>query len=108
MTREQKPTVAGEDLVQAFADLFEQVPPETPEEINAELYDAGLDPNQVSTRINSFIERALANSPLNPCTAIQSKLKDEHADPPTAPEDGQTNDLNTCGKPTTQLVRSSS
>ena len=37
MKKRREHAVTGEDLVTAFADLFELVPPETSEEVDAEL-----------------------------------------------------------------------
>jgi len=69
----------GEDLVRAFADLFDEIEPETPEEIDAVLREAGYDPDEVGTRMKAVAERALADSPLNWRKRAQRKLEAERA-----------------------------
>jgi hypothetical protein len=55
----------SEDLVHILADLFNEVSPETSEEIDDELRKAGYDPDEVAERMKSVAERAIANSPFN-------------------------------------------
>ena len=54
-----------EELVHAFADLFDEVGLDTPEEIDAALREGGHDPDTIAARMKSVAERALARSPLN-------------------------------------------
>jgi len=61
----RRPIETGEDLVRAFADLFDEIEPETPEEIDAVLREAGYDPDEVGARMEAVAERALVDSPLN-------------------------------------------
>ena len=61
----RKPLETSEDLVQALADLFDEVEPETPEEIDAVLRECGHDPDAVAARMRALAERAIVNSPLN-------------------------------------------
>jgi len=49
----------SEDLVRAFADLFDEVEPETPEEVDAALREAGYDPDQVAARMKAVAQEAL-------------------------------------------------
>jgi len=53
------------DLVSAFADLFDQVQPTTPEEIDRTLRSEGYDPDQVAKRIAAVASQAATRSPLN-------------------------------------------
>lgn len=55
----------SKDLLQVLADLFDEIGPETPEEIDATLREAGYDPDQVGARMAAAAERAIAQSPLN-------------------------------------------
>ncbi|MBN1935449.1 MAG: hypothetical protein JW934_12345 [Anaerolineae bacterium] len=55
----------SEDLVRAFADLFDETELETQEEVDVVLREAGLDPNQVRIRTRAVVDRAIADSPLN-------------------------------------------
>ncbi len=56
-TRKQ---LSDTELVSAFADLFDEVEPETPEEIDDALRDEGYDPDEVGARMAEFAERELA------------------------------------------------
>lgn len=69
----------SEDLVRAFANLFDEVAPETPEEIDAELCEAGYDPDKIGARMQAVAGQALANSPLNWRSRAQRELEDERA-----------------------------
>jgi len=55
----RRPIETSEDLVRAFADLFDEIEPETPEEIDAVLREAGYDPDEVGARMKAVAERAL-------------------------------------------------
>ena len=59
------PPATEEELVHANADLFNEVEPETPEEIDAVLREGGHDPDSIAARMKSIAECALARSPLN-------------------------------------------
>jgi hypothetical protein len=61
----RRPPATEEELVHAFADLFDEVEPETPEEVDAVLREVGHDPDTIAARMKSIAERALARSPLN-------------------------------------------
>jgi hypothetical protein len=69
----------SEDLVCAFADLFNEVAPETPEEIDGELCAAGYDPDKIGARMQAAAEQSLANSPLNWRSRAQRQLEVERA-----------------------------
>jgi hypothetical protein len=57
-----RPPATEEELVHVFADLFDEVGPETPEEIDATLREEGHDPDTIAARMTSAAERALARS----------------------------------------------
>ena len=61
----RKPPESSEELVSAFADLFNEVEPETSEEIDAVLHEAGYDPDEVASRMRAVAQQAIAESPLN-------------------------------------------
>lgn len=49
-----------EQLIDAITALFDQIPPpETEEEINASLREAGYDPDEVAEEFRSFAKRTL-------------------------------------------------
>ncbi len=75
----RQPPVTEEELVHAFADLFDEVEPETPEEIDAVLRDGGHDPDTIAARMKSIAERALARSPLNWRNRAQQELEAERS-----------------------------
>lgn len=52
----------SEDLVRAFADLFDEVAPMRSEEIESELRDVGLDPEKVVARVQAAVEASLVES----------------------------------------------
>jgi phage gp29-like protein len=66
----------SEDLVRAFADLFDAAAPEMPDEIEKELREAGYDPAEVGDRMQAAAEQALARSPLNWRSRAQAELDD--------------------------------
>ena len=69
----------SEDLVRAFASLFDELEPETPEEIDTVLREAGFDPDELGARMKAAAERALNDSPLNWRSRAQRELEDERA-----------------------------
>jgi hypothetical protein len=73
----QQPPATEEELVHAYADLFNEVEPETPEEIDAVLREGGHDPDSIAARMKSTAERALARSPLNWRNRAQQELEAE-------------------------------
>jgi hypothetical protein len=73
----QQPPATEEELVHAYADLFNEVEPETPEEIDAVLREGGHDPDSIAARMKSIAERALARSPLNWRNRAQQELEAE-------------------------------
>ena len=75
--KKRKSIETSEDLVRAFADLFDEVEPDTPEEIDAVLREAGYDPDEIGVRMKAAAEKALANSPLNWRNRAQKELEDE-------------------------------
>jgi hypothetical protein len=69
----------SEDLVRALAELFAEDVPKTPEEVDAELREAGYDPEEIGARMQAAAERALATSPLNWRIQAQKELEEERA-----------------------------
>lgn len=67
----------SEDLVRAFAELFDELEPETPEEIASVLRDADKEPDEVGARMKAAAEQALAESPLNWRIRAQTELETE-------------------------------
>lgn len=66
MSKRRPPeTYEDEDLVRVFADLFDEIEPQTPEDVDTVLREAGYDPDKIGARIQTLAEQALANSPLN-------------------------------------------
>ncbi len=57
----QKQLRTAKEMVLAFADLFDEIEPSTPEEIDAELREAGFDPEEVAARILAAVEKALTS-----------------------------------------------
>lgn len=50
-----------EEFIQAIADLFNAVAPETPQEIDAYLRECGYDPDEVAAKIALAASHALEN-----------------------------------------------
>ena len=75
----RRPVETSEDLVRAFADLFDEIEPETPEEIDAVLHEADLYLDEMGTRMKTATEQALAKSPLNWRNRASRELEDERA-----------------------------
>jgi len=50
---------SDQELIDAFAQLFDEVEPETGEEINEMLREAGYDPDEVDAKFASFCAGAL-------------------------------------------------
>lgn len=54
-----------EELLQAFLDLFDEVVPDSPEDVDDFLRESGYDPEKVGARMQVVAKKALENSPLN-------------------------------------------
>jgi hypothetical protein len=61
----RRPPQTDDELVRVFDYLFDQTEPQTSEEVDAVLRDAGYDPDKLAARIHDLAQRALAESPLN-------------------------------------------
>ena len=61
----RKPPESEQDILNAFADLFDEIQPETSEEIDTILIEAGFEPEQVAANMQALAEKALSESPLN-------------------------------------------
>jgi len=62
---DRRPPQSDDEILEAFAELFDSVPPDTPEEIQAALLEAGIDPDQVANEVKQLVEDGLASSPYN-------------------------------------------
>ena len=76
MNKRQAPT-NNRELVDAFADLFEETEPEGPVEIDEALREAGHDPGAVGDWLKVIAERALAKSPANWRNRAQHEIEEE-------------------------------
>jgi hypothetical protein len=56
---------SDDELLDAFADLLSEIVPEDPEEIDALVVQAGLDPVEVEAEAAQFISKVRATSPLD-------------------------------------------
>lgn len=70
----KKTLETSEEFVNALVDLFDEMGPETPEEVEAILREAGYDPVQLAADMQTFAEQALKNSPLNWRNRAQQEL----------------------------------
>lgn len=75
--KKRKSIETSEGLVRAFADLFDEVEPATPEEIDAVLREAGYDPDEIGVRMKAATEKALTESPLNWRNRASKELENE-------------------------------
>jgi hypothetical protein len=63
---EGKPIRSEEELAEAFDQLFDEIPsPQTREEFNAYIREAGIDPDGFGAQIREITSKALRESPLN-------------------------------------------
>lgn len=76
MDKQKKPE-SYEDLVDALANLFDEVGPETLEEVDAILAEAGYDPAEVAERMNAIARHAKLDSPLNWRNRALKGIRDE-------------------------------
>ena len=76
---ERRPPATEDELVRAFADLFNEMAPETPEEIQAALRAAGYAPERVAARMQAVADRAIANSPFNWRHRARQEMAEESA-----------------------------
>ena len=51
-----------QDFVRAFDEFLDEEDPATPEEIDAELREAGIDPDEEVAKVQLIVARALAES----------------------------------------------
>ncbi|SRR5258706_10823309 len=61
----RKSPETDEDVFNTFVDLFDEVAPDTPEEIDAFLRENGYDPDQLAHDAKNMFEGALEKSPLD-------------------------------------------
>jgi hypothetical protein len=74
---------SDEEILRAFTDLFDQVMPETPEDFDTALLEAGLDPDEIAAEVRQVVRQGLANSPHN-WRNFQQKLEEAKAEVETA------------------------
>lgn len=60
----RKPIQTSEELVRAFADLFDGADPTTPEEVDEILRITGHDPDEVAAKMKTTVEQAFINARL--------------------------------------------
>lgn len=77
--KQRKQIETSAELVRAFADLFDEVTPETAEEIDAELRAAEYNPEEIGASMQIAVQRALAQSPLNWRNRAQRELEAERS-----------------------------
>jgi len=58
----RKPIQTSEELVRAFADLFDEVDPGTPEEVDEILRVTGHNPDEVAAKMKAAAEQAFDNA----------------------------------------------
>lgn len=68
-----------EDFVHAFNEFLDEEDLLTPDEIDTELCEAGLDPEKVGARMKAVAEHALASSPWNWRKRAMEELEQERA-----------------------------
>lgn len=56
-----KKRIMAEEVIQAFNDLFNAVPPETPKEVDETLRKEGYDPDEVLLRMWQVANKYLSN-----------------------------------------------
>jgi hypothetical protein len=62
----RKPIETEEELAEAFDQLFNEIPsPQTREEIDEYIYEAGIDPEEFGAAVAKIAATALKESPLN-------------------------------------------
>jgi len=66
-----------QNLLDAIIEMLVNVEPETPAEVDAELRAMGLDPDDMSERIEGVVKNVWATSPLNWRVQERRKIKAE-------------------------------
>lgn len=64
MNKRREPRT-DQELMQAFEELFAEILPEMPDEVDATLREAGYDPDEVAVNMQDFATRIWNTSPLN-------------------------------------------
>lgn len=62
---ERKAPATNKEFLEALTELFEQMEPDTPDEVDAFLRETGYEPEQIAAKIKAATERGLSESPLN-------------------------------------------
>ena len=75
----RKSPATDEELVNAFMDLFNEIEPETEDEIDAILLQAGFDPKAVAVHMRQVADRAIEKSPLNWRNVVPAEFETEKA-----------------------------
>jgi hypothetical protein len=75
----RKPPATDAELMRAINKLFDEVEPESPEEIDAILQETGYDPQQVAARMKAVADDALATSLLDWRNRAPKKIQQERA-----------------------------
>ncbi len=77
--KNRKPPATDAELMSSINKLFDEVEPESPEEIDAILQKAGYDPQQVAARMKAVADNALVASPLDWRNRAPQKIQQERA-----------------------------
>lgn len=56
------PIKTSAEFLRAIANLFDEIEPETPEEIDEVLREAGYDPDEIGKRMKAVAEKTLAET----------------------------------------------
>lgn len=75
----RKPPTTDAELMRAINKLFDEIEPESPEEIDAILQEAGYDPQQVAARMKAVADSVLATSPLDWRNRAPQRIQQERA-----------------------------
>ena len=62
---DRKAPETEQELLERVGELFDEIDPETPEELDAALQEAGFDPDAIGARMEALAREALQQSPLN-------------------------------------------
>jgi hypothetical protein len=75
----RKPIQTSEELVRAFADLFDEVDPDAPEDVDEMLRVTGHDPDEVAAKMKATAEQAFADAMQHWQQQTMDKLEEERA-----------------------------
>lgn len=76
MNDKRKPPETEEDIYDIFLDLFDEVAPDSPEEIDEFLREKGYDPVELANSARSIFREALETSPLDWRNRARQEIED--------------------------------